>query len=294
MDFKIDLILQKFFIHCILDLMADLSLLMDDNGFIRIASVDQRESLQRLFPVEEFSQFKATCADIFAEFVTAILVDPEFGVDTIAKAKEKNIGAILTRQISGYVDSPEGRISNLYPDFDASTLANMGANAVNLLIYYNSQSRNAQDQKNLVQKVYGECQQVNLPLLLEIKTYPVQDTYYHKGDTIIRAIQDLIQSADVLQLEYPLEDDDENLEDAIPYLNQINNFVIPWVILSRGMPYEKYKSVLRIAKSEGCAGFTAGRELWQEIANYPTWEERIQFLKTTVRSKIEEISGIFI
>jgi tagatose 1,6-diphosphate aldolase len=237
------------------------------------------------------------CAEYFADFVTAILVDPEFGSGAVTMAKEKNIGAILTRELSGYIASPEGRISNLYPDFDASTLVNMGANAVKLLIYYNSQAQNAHNQKSLVQKVYDECQQVNIPLLVEIITYPIEGEYYHKGDTIIRAMQDLIQFTDVFQLEYPLEDSDENLEDAIPYLNQMNNFGKPWVILGRGLPYEKYKAALHIAKSEGCTGYSADQEIWQEIANnstYPTWEERENFLKTIGRTKMEEISRIFI
>lgn len=271
-----------------------LETLLDDNGFIKIAALDHRSSLKKMLPENKLANFKALATQTFLPYSTAVLIDPEYGANAIKIAQSLYKEVVLTREISGYKDRPDGRTTELYPQFTSKKLKQMGATAIKLLLYYNSDAPNATKQQATAQKVKEEAEQVNLPVLLEIVTYPVSKTEYHRGDAILRAITDLRQFANILKLEYPVDVIENNLKSAIPYLDQMTSSAeIPWVLLSHGMEFKTYKKALYIAKGEGCKGFAAGRSIWKDIAELDTWDAQVEFIKTTAKDRFEQISKIF-
>lgn len=272
----------------------ELTSLTNENGYIKIAAFDHRDSLLKLVTKERMSEFKALCARLFSPFSTAILVDPEYGQESIQIAKTQNKGVLLGREESGYTDTEQGRNTVLYENFTSAKLKEMGATAIKLLVYFNPDAKNANDQIEIVKKVYEETKAVDLPFLVEPITYPVDGHYYHRGDAIIKTVVALKNYCDILKLEYPVDPDVEGVRGAIPYLDQISHELsIPWILLSRGMKFENYKKALLLAKDSGCSGYAVGRAVWQEFSNFQTWEERVKFMETTAVNRMKEISEIW-
>ena len=66
---------------------------------------------------------------------------------------------------------------------------------------------------------------------------------------------------------------------------------IPWILLTKGGKYEKFKDDLRVAMANGASGFLAGRSIWQEFTKY-TNKEREIFFNTDVPERFNEITKI--
>lgn len=258
--------------------------------------MDHRDSLKKLIPEEKLSDFKALLTEIFAPYSTAILVDPEYGMSAIRKAEELNLAVMLTREKTGYVDNPDGRITELYEDYDSKTLKEMGADAVKLLLYYNSESPTKAGQLEVVKRVREETLAENLPFLIEPITYEVKGKPYNKGSETVAAVKDLTNLCDILKLEFPIEvaDDGVNIEDASSLLSEIKEEItVPWVLLSRGMKFENYKKALGICKQYNCVGYAVGRAVWQEVSGHPDWNQVERFIKTTALERMKELSEIY-
>ncbi len=274
----------------------DISKLQNKNGFIKIAAMDHRDSLKKFIPEERLSDFKNLLTQTFAPYSTAVLVDPEYGLSAIESAKKINLAVLLTREETGYVDNPDGRVTKLYKDFDSKKLKEMGADAVKLLLYFNNTSNNFHEQLEVVKKVREETLTENIPFLIEPITYEIKNTEYIKGDQIIEAVKSLIGLCDILKLEFPVDvlEDGSNISDGSEWLAQINNVItVPWVLLSRGMKFENYKSALQLSKQYGCSGYAVGRAVWQEISEQKSWQGIENFIKTTALNRMRELSEIY-
>src|SRR5207237_4826546 len=113
---------------------------------IAAAAMDQRGSLQKSIAQakgvdtkavtpEMMSEFKTAVVKILTPHASAILLDPEFGLDA-AKARASNAGLLLAYEESGYDNTKPGRPPDLLPDMSAKRIVDLGANAVKVLIYY--------------------------------------------------------------------------------------------------------------------------------------------------------------
>lgn len=275
----------------------NLDALQTPSGFFKIAAFDHRDSLQKVLAEQFFKDFKNLLAETFAPLSTAILVDPEYGSKAIQTAKDHGLGILLSREESGYVDDPQGRETKLYREFTSYRLHEMGANGIKLLLYYNHIASSASKQREIAKSILAEAHSLGLPLILEVVVYSVEGYPFHKGDTIIRAIKDLREYCDVFKLEFPLEiiNRDDELEQAIPYLEAITmESQKPWVLLSRGaMKFDAYKKALKLSLNAGCKGFAVGRSVWQEAFDKPNWNSIVDFIKTTGKSRMEELSKLF-
>lgn len=266
--------------------------LQNKNGFIKIAAMDHRDSLRKFIPEDKLSEFKKLLTETFSPYSTAVLVDPEYGRDAIASARNLGLGLMLTREKTGYVDNPDGRVTELYDEFDSKKLKEMGADAVKILLYYNSKSPNKQAQLEVVKKVREETLAENLPFLVEPITYEIKGTLYDKGEETIHAVRDLTELCDILKLEFP--SDLSTPDRATSVLAEIQEIItVPWVLLSRGMKFEIYKTALELSKNYDCKGFAVGRAVWQEVNEYKTWPEIENFIKTTALNRMKELSEIY-
>jgi tagatose 1,6-diphosphate aldolase len=274
--------------------MKDLSKLQTSNGYIEIAAFDHRDSLTKYIPEEKISEFKTLCVEVFADSSTAILVDPEYGKDAIDLSNKLKVAGIFSRELSGYTDTPQGRNTELYQEYTSEKLKDMGAEAIKLLIYYNHQAANAEYQRNVVKKVKEETDKINLPLLVEIITYPNQNETLSKWDLTIQAIKDLKEYTDIFKLEYPFDPQNRDFENDIAKLKQITDLCEkPWVLLSRGgMDFENFRKAVNACTKAGAAGYAVGRAIWQEIKDLSTWEEKTLFMKTTARQRMAELSAM--
>ncbi len=279
---------------------------------IKIFAIDHRGSLKKILNENLLSKFKLLTTKTFAPYNTAVLVDPEYGAETIEFVKNNHLQLLLTREKTGYTPSDGGRELELYEKFTSQKLKEMGASAIKLLYYYNSKAPNTFDQLTMLKKVKAEADAVNLPLLVEPITYPLEnDVEFNRGTETLRAIEAIQPHCDILKIEFPTntnfhklfdkmpEDIDEQvnagLNEGIKYLEKFPTLIDkPWVLLSRGMPFDVYIEALKLSKQYGASGYAVGRAVWQEISEMNSnWQKIEEFITTTALERMQEISATF-
>ena len=120
--------------------------LSNQDGIIAAAAMDQRGSLQKSLAAAKgdspkeitwdmMSEFKSAVTRILTPHATAILLDPEFGLEA-AKARSAKAGLLLAYEESGYDNTKPGRLPDLLPHVSVKRIADWGADAVKILIYY--------------------------------------------------------------------------------------------------------------------------------------------------------------
>ena len=120
--------------------------LANERGVIAAAAMDQRGSLQKSLAAgrgvdvkaithEMMSEFKVAVSKVLTPHASAILLDPEFGLEA-SRARAANAGLLLAYELSGYDNTQPGRLPDLLPHVSAKRIVDWGADAVKILIYY--------------------------------------------------------------------------------------------------------------------------------------------------------------
>src|SRR5579871_5466349 len=144
--------------------------LSNERGIIAAAAMDQRGSLQKSLAAgrgvdvkeithDMMSEFKVAVSKVLTPHASAILLDPEFGLEA-AKARSANAGLLLAYELSGYDNTRPGRLPDLLPHVSARRIANWGADAVKILIYYTPYEDAAvNDIKHaFIERIGAECE----------------------------------------------------------------------------------------------------------------------------------------
>src|SRR6202158_1634085 len=157
--------------------------LSDKNGVIAAAAMDQRGSLQKSIASAKgvatdqvtpqmMEEFKVTVAKVLTPHATAILLDPEFGLEA-AKARASNAGLLLAYEESGYDNTKPGRLPDLLPHVSVKRIVDWGADAVKILIYYTPfDDPGVNDIKHaFIERIGAECEFQQIPFFLEFVGY---------------------------------------------------------------------------------------------------------------------------
>src|ERR1700691_6167523 len=163
--------------------LKHLKALSNKEGIIAAAAMDQRGSLQKSLATAKGVDQKAITWDMMSEFKTAvtriltphasaILLDPEFGLEA-AKARSSNAGLLLAYEESGYDNTKPGRLPDLLPHVSAKRISDWGANAVKILIYYSPfDDTQVNDIKHaFIERIGAECETAQVPFFLEFVGY---------------------------------------------------------------------------------------------------------------------------
>src|ERR1700729_283017 len=157
--------------------------LANKDGIIAAAAMDQRGSLQKSLASAKGVDPKAITWDMMSEFKTAvtriltphasaILLDPEYGLEA-AKARSSNAGLLLAYEHSGYDNTKPGRLPDLLPHVSAKRITGWGANAVKILIYYSPfDDPQVNDIKHaFIERIGAECEDLEIPFFCEFVGY---------------------------------------------------------------------------------------------------------------------------
>src|SRR5580658_4100679 len=152
--------------------------LANSRGIIAAAAMDQRGSLQKALAAgrgvdvkeitpEMMSEFKVAVSKVLTPHASAILLDPEFGLDAAA-ARSENAGLLLAYELSGYDNTHAGRLPDLLPHVSVKRIVDWGADAVKILIYYTHFEDTAvNDIKHaFVERIGAECEANEIPFFL--------------------------------------------------------------------------------------------------------------------------------
>lgn len=274
--------------------------LQTDSGHITLAPFDQRGSLAKLLGVDptsdsgkqQLSDLKVVFMQTFSPLCSAVLVDPEFGLPSTL-VKDTHAALLLSLEKSSYDAENKDAMPQFYDGWGVPEIVAHNA-VVKLLIFYHPESHTAPQKCDLVEKIYKESKQYNVPFLLEPLLYPVQTSSLSSFEAHLQMVRDFTSLCDVLKLEFPLgaeETFDEKL--AADHCEEITKTsTVPWILLSRGMGYERFSLALHTAIKHGANGFAVGRAIWKEVGEFTTQEEQFTFVRTTAKERLQKLIEI--
>ena len=275
--------------------------LSNDRGVVAAAAMDQRGSLQKSLASARgvdskdispamMSEFKVIVSKVLTPHASAILLDPEFGLDA-AQARSRNAGLLLAYELSGYDNTHPGRLPDLLPHVSVKRLIDWGADAVKVLIYYTPYEEAAiNDVKHaFIERIGAECETYEIPLFLEFVGYDPKGGD-EKGLEYAKAKPEIVKASmreftkpqyrvDVLKVEVPVNA--EYVEGSSIYKGQkayshaeaLNHFreaaaiaTKPFIYLSAGVGNAVFIESLGLASEAGTdySGVLCGRATWKE------------------------------
>jgi tagatose 1,6-diphosphate aldolase len=275
--------------------------LSNKEGIIAAAAMDQRGSLQKSIASakgvdakavtpEMMSEFKVAVSKILTPHATAILLDPEFGLDA-AKARASNAGLLLAYEETGYDNSQPGRLPDLLPHVSAKRIADWGADAVKILIYYTPfDDPGVNDIKHaFVERIGAECEFLQIPFFLEFVGYDPKggnekglEFARIKPQVVIGSMKEFTKpqyNVDVLKVEVPVNaefvegstvykgEKAYTRAEALAYYRQGAEVATkPFIYLSAGVSNAQFVESLSMAKEAGTdfSGVLCGRATWKD------------------------------
>ena len=275
--------------------------LSNKEGIIAAAAMDQRGSLQKSIASakgvdakavtpEMMSEFKVAVSRILTPHATAILLDPEFGLDA-AKARASNAGLLLAYEETGYDNSQPGRLPDLLPHVSVKRIVEWGAEAVKILIYYTPFDDPAvNDIKHaFVERIGAECEFYQIPFFLEFVGYDPKggnekglEFAKMKPQVVIGSMKEFTKpqyNVDVLKVEVPVNA--EFVEGSAVYKGQkaytraealahyrqaAEVATKPFIYLSAGVSNDQFVESLHMAAESGTdySGVLCGRATWKD------------------------------
>lgn len=274
----------------------------DKNGVIRAAAMDQRGSLQKSIAKAKnvdpsqvtpqmMSEFKVAVSKVLTPHASAILLDPEFGLEAV-RARNKKAGVLLAYEQTGYDHTLPGRVPTLVADYSVSRLIEDGADCVKILLYYTpEEDAKINDIKHaFVRRIGAECAHYDIPFFLEFVGYDPKGgdekgPEYAKRKPIIvqKSMEEFSKPeylVDVLKVEFPVNMQfvegarsskggpaAYTRQEAIKHL-QVSARVAkkPFIYLSAGVSDDEFREAIELATEARTpfSGVLCGRATWKE------------------------------
>ncbi|MBC8163872.1 MAG: tagatose 1,6-diphosphate aldolase [Roseiflexaceae bacterium] len=272
----------------------------DEHGVIAAAAMDQRGSLQKAIAkgrgeggkaeASDLATFKAAVTKVLTRDSSAILMDPEYGLEAI-KQREPGTGVLLAYEKTGYDVSTKGRLPDLLPEWSVKRLLDAGADAIKILLYYNpfdDESINT-IKHAFVQRVGAECAANDAPFFLEPICYD-DEIPDDKSLEFARAKPRYVKAymaefskpeyfVDILKVEVPVNvkfvegmkvyggETAYTRDEAMAlFVDAASVAKKPFIYLSAGVTDEVFRDTLELAAESGTpfSGVLCGRATWQD------------------------------
>jgi tagatose 1,6-diphosphate aldolase len=282
----------------------NINALADANGVIAAAAMDQRGSLKKAIGKAkgsdasdaDLAEFKAIVTEVLTPYATAILMDPEFGLEAITH-RAPGTGVLLAYEKTGYDVNAKGRLPDLLDSWSVRRLVEAGANAVKILLYYDADDDDWVNRikQAFIERVGAECRANDVPFFLEVLAYSDQipdeksiEFANAKPGKVMKYMREFSQpryGVDVLKVEVPVnmryvEGTQANTDAQVAYTREDAKRLfreaaacttIPFIYLSAGVSDEIFRETLELAAEAGTpfSGVLCGRATWQDgIAIY--------------------------
>src|ERR1700722_1558361 len=275
--------------------------LSNKHGVIAAAAMDQRGSLKKAIASakgvdaksiapEMMEEFKTIVTRVLTPHASAILLDPEYGLPA-AKARASNAGLLLAYEESGYDNTKPGRLPDLLPHVSGKRIADWGANAVKILLYYSPfDDAQVNDIKYaFIERIGAECEDIQVPFFCEFVGYDPKggdekglEFAKLKPQVVIGSMEEFSKpqyKIDVLKVEVPINAN--FVEGSSVYKGQkaysrseaLDLFrkaagvtKKPFIYLSAGVGNAQFVEELHMAAEAGTdySGVLCGRATWKD------------------------------
>jgi len=282
--------------------LAGLKSVSNAQGVIAAAAMDQRGSLQKSIAKErggtasadDLSTFKVLVTEVLTQHASAILLDPEFGLEA---AKNRNsAGLLLAYEKTGYDAATPGRLPDLLDVWSVRRLKEAGADCIKILLYYTPYEKTAvNDLKHAwIERIGDECMYHDIPFFLETVGYDADGgdekslAYALKKPEIVSGSMAEFgksrYSVDVLKVEVPIQmefvagtrafkgEAAYTRERALEHFREAESMTHkPFIYLSAGVSNPVFIETLELCAESGTKfnGVLCGRATWKDgIAIY--------------------------
>ncbi len=273
----------------------------DDRGVIAAAAMDQRGSLQKAIAKgrgdggqatdQDLSEFKTAVTKVLTRHASAILMDPEYGLEAI-KSRAPGTGVLLAYEKTGYDVSVKGRLPDLLPEWSVRRLVEAGADAIKILLYYNPADNEGINtvKQAFIERIGAECAAVDVPFFLEPIAYDDElgddkgiAFAKKKPDYVTRYMEEFSKpryGVDVLKVEVPVNvkfvegtrafgggQAAYTRQEAMEHFRSAASVATkPFIYLSAGVTDEIFRETLELAAEAGTnfSGVLCGRATWQD------------------------------
>ena len=282
--------------------LKSLEAVSDKNGVIRAAAMDQRGSLQKSIAKAKgindkevtpamMSEFKTTVTKVLTPHATAILLDPEYGLEA-ARQRSKNAGLLLAYEKTGYDASGPGRIPDFIEGYSARRIKEAGADCVKVLLYYTpfEDAKVNEKKHQIMERIGKECEEADIAFFLEFVGYDPKggdekglEYAKLKPEIVIKSMEEFSKDkykVDVLKVEIPVnvkflkgskafngkEAAYDREEAKAIFKRQDKCTSKPFIYLSAGVSDDVFRESLELATEAGVKynGVLCGRATWKE------------------------------
>jgi tagatose 1,6-diphosphate aldolase len=269
----------------------------NEKGIINAAAMDQRGSLKKSIGKamghdatnEDLTNFKISVTKILTPYASAILMDPEYGLPTLAH-RAPGTGVLLAYEKTGYDAAVKGRLPDLLDDWSVFRLVEAGANAIKILLYYNpfDDEKITVRKHAFIERVGAECRALDVPFFLEPLAY--DDNYDEKGADFAKLKPNYVAKymeefskdrygVDVLKVEVPVNmkyvsgtrafggEEIYSRSEAMKLFKEASDAATkPFIYLSAGVTDEVFRETIELAGESGSrfSGVLCGRATWQD------------------------------
>jgi tagatose 1,6-diphosphate aldolase len=306
--------------------LAGLKAVSDARGVIAAAAMDQRGSLQKSLAKErggvvnasDLGDFKTLVTDVLTRYSSAILLDPEYGLDAL---KNRNsAGLLLAYEKTGYDAATPGRLPDLLDHWSVRRLKEAGADCIKVLLYYTPfEKSEINDLKHaFIERIGDECIAHDIPFFLEFVGYDVHGedekslAYAKRKPEVVSGSMAEFGKAryniDVLKVEVPVEmefvegtraykgEAAYTRAEALQHFRDAESMTHkPFIYLSAGVSNPVFIETLELAGESGTKfnGVLCGRATWKDgipVFARQGQEAFKQWLETTGVENIQNVN----
>jgi tagatose 1,6-diphosphate aldolase len=272
----------------------------NEQGVIAAAAMDQRGSLKKAIAKargdggtatsQDLSAFKTAVTKVLTRHATAILMDPEYGLDAIQE-RAPGTGVLLAYEKTGYDANVKGRLPDLLPEWSVRRLAEAGADVIKILLYYNpfDDAEINTVKHAFIERVGAECAALDRAFFLEPLAYDDNvgeeksiEFARVKPRYVMRTMEEFSKpryGVDVLKVEVPVNmtfvegtrahggQTAYTRQEALGLFREAASASSkPFIYLSAGVTDEIFRETLELAAEAGTpfSGVLCGRATWQE------------------------------
>lgn len=301
--------------------LRGLQRIANPNGTLTMVATDQNSAMEGLIKkgpknkanpnykpsYEEMVEAKIDLTAALAPHASGLLTDAYYGALNIVAsgAMPPGKGMLVRIEKSGskFPDGPaKGLPMVAYEEgLSVAKIKRLGADAVKLLAPFEpGEPVSAEHQFWYVQEVYEQCREHDIvmllePVAMELNGEKKTDASYlnRKAKTVIETAHYLSRYCDVYKAEFPGTPGHESDNQMLKNLEALNAACAkPWVLLSAGVDYPKFKVQVEMAVKSGASGVLGGRAFWQEYFENDTPEKRAAFARGECVRRVKEIDQI--
>jgi tagatose 1,6-diphosphate aldolase len=292
--------------------LRGLQRISNPNGTLSMVATDQNSSMIKMMKAAtgkeptyaEIADAKVMLSRALAPHCSGLLVDGYYGyASTVAAfAVPPGTGLLVRVEKSGADKNAAGApCGEVEQGWGVHKIKRCGADAVKLLAQFEpGEFDSAERNFEFTRQMYEQCIEHDILFLLEPIHFPyngekdgAESQVKRKAGTVIESAKYLSRYCDIYKAEFPGTLGHESDAQLMDNLKKLNDACVkPWVLLSAGVDYDKYKKQVEMAMKAGASGILGGRAFWKEFFTYPDPAARQKFAETECVRRVKETDAI--